>query len=94
MAETKGNIPLSLMLTIAITLTGWGVTFGVCQAKIDTNAKAVERIENQHRLDIEKLETKQSSIDTLLQSINVQLVELNTKVTLILEGKVKKEGTK
>lgn len=92
MAESRTNIPLSVFITIAITLTGWGITFGVCQAKIDTNIKAIERVEKQHHQDIEKIEARQNSIDSLLQSINVQLVELNTKVSLILEGKVKKEN--
>lgn len=71
----------ALIFTILVTLVGWGVTFGVCQQRIETNAR-----------DITKLSTRQDSTDSLLQSINTQLVELNTKMTLLLNGKL--EGNK
>lgn len=75
MEERKVNY--SLIVTGLITVAGWGVTFGVCQNKIEQNAKNIER-----------LETRQVSTDNLLQSINTQLVELNTKMTLLLNGKI------
>lgn len=77
--ENKTNY--ALIFTILVTLVGWGVTFGVCQQRIETNGR-----------DIAKLSTRQDSTDSLLQSINTQLVELNTKMTLLLNGKL--EGTK
>jgi hypothetical protein len=77
--ENKTNY--ALIFTILVTLVGWGVTFGVCQQQIETNGR-----------DIAKLSTRQDSTDSLLQSINTQLVELNTKMTLLLNGKL--EGTK
>lgn len=75
MEEKKVNY--GLIVTVLITVAGWGVTFGVCQNKIEQNAKNIER-----------LETRQVSTDNLLQSINTQLVELNTKMTLLLNGKI------
>ena len=88
--ENKTNY--ALIFTILVTLAGWGVTFGVCQQKIETNGSDIQRIEKQHESDINKLSTRQDSTDGLLQSINSQLVELNTKMTLLLNGKL--EGTK
>ena len=84
--ENKTNY--ALIFTILVTLAGWGVTFGVCQQKIETNGSDIQRIEKQHESDINKLSTRQDSTDSLLQSINSQLVELNTKMTLLLNGKL------
>ena len=89
-SENKTNY--ALIFTIIVTLAGWGVTFGVCQQKIETNVSNIQRIEKQHESDINKLSTRQDSTDGLLQSINSQLVELNTKMTLLLNGKL--DGTK
>ena len=75
MEERKINY--GLILTVIITVAGWSVTFGVCQNKIEQNTKNIER-----------LETRQISTDNLLQSINTQLVELNTKMSLLLNGKI------
>ncbi|MCQ2273060.1 MAG: hypothetical protein MJZ72_09810 [Bacteroidales bacterium] len=84
--ENKTNY--ALIFTILVTLAGWGVTFGVCQQKIETNARDIQRVEKQHENDVTKLSTRQDSTDSLLQSINTQLVELNTKMTLLLNGKL------
>lgn len=88
--ESKTNY--ALIFTILITLAGWGVTFGVCKNQIETNGRDIQRIEKQHENDVQKLSTRQDSTDSLLQSINTQLVELNTKMTLLLNGKL--DGTK
>lgn len=77
-----------IILTLVITIAGYGVTFGVCQNKIDNNQKDIARIERQHASDMEKVNSRQDTIDTLLQSINGQLVELNTKMSLLLNGKI------
>ena len=89
-SENKTNY--ALIFTILVTLAGWGVTFGVCQQKIETNGRDIQHIEKQHETDVRKLSTRQDSTDSLLQSINSQLVELNTKMTLLLNGKL--EGSK
>lgn len=85
-SENKTNY--ALIFTILVTLAGWSVTFGVCQQKIENNGSDIQRIEKQHESDINKLSTRQDSTDGLLQSINSQLVELNTKMTLLLNGKL------
>lgn len=77
--ESK-RVNYGLIATAIITVAGWSVTFGVCQNKIEQNTKNIER-----------LETRQVSTDNLLQSINGQLIELNTKMTLLLNGKINSE---
>ena len=89
-SENKTNY--ALIFTILVTFAGWGVTFGVCQQKTETNGNDIQRIEKQHESDINKLNTRQDNTDGLLRSINSQLVELNTKMTLLLNGKL--DGTK
>lgn len=84
--ETKTNY--ALIFTMLVTLTGWGVTFGVCKNQIETNGRDIQRIEKQHESDVVKLSSRQDSTDSLLQSINSQLVELNTKMSLLLNGKL------
>ena len=84
--ESKTNY--ALIFTILVTLAGWGVTFGVCKNQIETNGRDIQRVEKQHESDIVKLSTRQDSTDRLLQSINTQLVELNTKMSLLLNGKL------
>lgn len=89
MEERKVNY--SLIVTGLITVAGWGVTFGICQNKIEQNTKDIVRIEKNHMMDIDRVETRQASTDNLLQSINGQLIELNTKMTLLLNGKIASE---
>ena len=89
-SENKTNY--ALIFTILVTLAGWGVTFGVCQQKIGANGRDMQQIEREHESGVQRLSTRQDSTDGLLQSINSQLVELNTKMTLLLNGKL--EGSK
>lgn len=86
MEERKVNY--GLIVSVIVTLTGWGVTFGICQNKIEQNTKDIARIEKTHAYDINKLSDRQNNTDALLQSINAQLVELNTKMNLLLNGKI------
>lgn len=83
------NINYSLLLTICITILGWGVTFGTCKNKIDNNARDIQRIEQQQEKEIKKINERQDNSEILLQSINAQLIELNTKMTLLLKGDLK-----
>ena len=87
MTEQKTNY--ALLFTILVTLAGWGVTFGVCKNQIETNARDIERVEAQHEKDIKKISERQDTSEHLLQSINAQLIELNTKMTLLLKGDLK-----
>lgn len=89
--EQEKKINYGLILTAIITVAGWGVTFGVCQNKIEQNTKDISRVERTHSEDVAKINDRQSSTDTLLQSINTQLVELNTKMSLLLNGKIVSE---
>ena len=88
MAESNTRTNYALLFTILITIAGWSVTFGICKNQIETNGRDIQRIEKQHENDIQKLSIRQDSTDGLLQSINSQLVELNTKMTLLLNGKM------
>lgn len=76
------KINYGLIVTLTVTLLGWGVTFGVCQNKIENNTHQIER-----------LEQNQSRTDMSLQQISSQLAGLNAKMDLLLDGRiiVKKE---
>ena len=87
MTENKTNY--ALLFTILVTLAGWGVTFGVCKNKIETNARDIERLVEQHEKDIKSINERQNTSEQLLQSINGQLIELNTKMTLLIKGDLK-----
>lgn len=79
---------LSTLLTFGITLAGCCVTFGICKNKIDQNQKDIEALKTQHKDDINLLLQKQGASDLLLQDISKQLTELNTKVSLLIKGKI------
>ena len=87
MEQNKTNY--ALIFTILVTIAGWSVTFGVCENKIDTNARDIQRIEATHEKNIKKINERQDGSEQLLQSINAQLIELNTKMTLLLQGDLK-----
>lgn len=42
----------------------------------------------QHEIEINELKNRQASTDTILQSINNTLTSLDTKVDLLLQGKI------
>lgn len=86
--ERESKVNYGIILTLLITVAGWGLNYGVCQNKIDQNSKDIARVEQMHKEDVDKLDSRQANTDSLLQSINTQLVELNTKMTLLLNGKI------
>ena len=88
--SNENKTPYAIFLTILITLTGWGVTFGVMQQKSETNARDIERLEKMHNADVARVESKQNDNDALLQSINSQLAALNAKMELLLNGNINK----
>ena len=65
------------LITCAITILGWGVTFGICQNKIENNTREIERLEKQ-----------QNATDGTLQVISNQLAGLNAKMDLLLDGRI------
>lgn len=66
-----------ILITAAITILGWGVTFGICQNKIENNTREIERLEKQ-----------QNTTDGTLQVISNQLAGLNAKMDLLLDGRI------
>lgn len=88
----KQKIPMGLIITITVTLVSWATLWGVTKNKIDVNTRDITRLELKHETDIKKLEDRADNTDCLLQNINAQLIELNTKMTLLLQGQLKKEG--
>ena len=76
MAEEK-KINYGLIITLMITILGWGVTFGVCQNKIENNTR-----------DIERLEQYKVTMDSNTQQIYTQLAGLNAKMDLLLDGRI------
>lgn len=93
---------IQFIITTGITVLGWGVTLGICKNKIEQHSKDIEALKVEHEKDIEKMEAvhnedvkdinkRQNNTDQLLQSINSQLVELNTKMSLLIKGKINVE---
>ena len=66
-----------ILITCAVTILGWGVTFGICQNKIENNTREIERLEKQ-----------QTATDGTLQVISNQLAGLNAKMDLLLDGRI------
>lgn len=75
MDDKKANY--GFLITCAVTILGWGVTFGICQNKIENNTRQIARLEQQ-----------QSKSDSTLMIISNQLAGLNTKVDLLLDGRI------
>lgn len=71
------KINTGLAITIIVTVLGWGVTFGVCQNKIENNTKEIARLEKQY-----------DRTDATIQNINSQLAGLNAKMDLLLDGRL------
>ena len=77
MAEKQKIINYGLIISLMITILGWGVTFGVCQNKIENNTR-----------DIERLEQYKATMDSNTQQIYTQLAGLNAKMDLLLDGRI------
>jgi hypothetical protein len=71
------KINYGLAVTILVTVLGWGVTFGVCQNKIENNTREIQR-----------LEQSATRTDGSMTQINAQLAGLNAKMDLLLDGRV------
>lgn len=71
------KINYGLAVTILVTVLGWGVTFGVCQNKIENNTREIQR-----------LEQSATRTDGAMTQINAQLAGLNAKMDLLLDGRV------
>lgn len=72
------DIDFKTAFPILVTIGGWCMTIGMYCTKI----KQCER-------DIINLKDNQNDMNVLLQSIEKQLVELNTKMSLLIKGQIK-----
>lgn len=72
---------LKTLINFAITVGGWCVMIGVYTAKI-----------KQHEQEIQDLRERQNSTEELLKNIDKQLTEVNTKMSLLLQGRINFEG--
>lgn len=79
---------VGIVITLITTFAGWGVTFGICKSKIEENEQDIKELKEQQKTDVANLMQKQNNTDNLLQGINAQLIELNTKMSLLLKGKI------
>lgn len=77
----KEKVNYGLVVTLVVTILGWGVTFGVCQNKIEN-----------HTREISRLEQNQSRTDNALILINSQLAGLNAKMDLLIDGRISSKG--
>lgn len=66
------------LIQLGITIAGWCVMVGVYTQKI-----------KQHDKDIAEIKSRQDTTEHLLKSIDNNLASLNTKVDLLLNGKIK-----
>lgn len=80
-----------LVLTLCITLCGCALTFGITQNKVENNTKQIDKLELTHEKDIDALKEQQKQTDALLQSMNNNLASINTKLDLLVEGKLKQD---
>lgn len=61
------KINYSLLITCAVTILGWGVTFGICQNKIESNAREIERLEQKlSKTETANNEKEHAKMDLLL----------------------------
>ena len=79
---------VGIVITLIVTVAGWGVTFGVCKNQIEDNKDDIRELKEQQKTDVKMLLEKQNATDQILQEITRQLVELNTKMSLLLKGKI------
>lgn len=77
------------IVSLGITIAGWGVTFGIMKQKVSQNEKAIAELKQDFKDELAKVESKQTATDNLLLAINNNLTDLNTKVGLLLDNKIK-----
>lgn len=69
---------LKEIFTLLVTIGGWCVSIGLYIGKIKSLEKEMSEVKN-----------RQTKTDELLLNISNQLAELNSKVGLLIQGKVK-----
>lgn len=87
MKEFRKELLLVLLIPVASSL----VTIGICKNQIDNNTQNIAELKVYHDNDIKDVNTRVDQSNIILQSINNNLAELNTKVSLLIDGKIKIE---
>lgn len=77
MGEEK-KINYGLIVSLGLSILSCGITFGVCQNKIENNSR-----------EIQEIRARQIVNDRDTREINKNLAELNAKMDLLLQGKIK-----
>lgn len=85
--EFKNSLLIALLIP---TLSGC-ITLGICKNQLDSNTIAIEKLKSYHDADIKEVNNRVDQNNIILQSINNNLAELNTKVSLLIDGKIKIE---
>ena len=96
--ELKVNV-IGLGLSLAIALCTVASSYGICKTQIEHNAQQIEsvKVENEKQLiqvrteinqKIESQDARISEQSVILQSINNNLASMNTKVDLLVQGKI------
>ena len=78
----------NFLFTIGVNLVSWGVMLGVYKTKITNNEHEIKELKEETDRRLEALSERQNKTDTILQSINNNLTELNTKMDLLVKGKL------
>ena len=87
MKEFRKDLLLVLLIPVASSL----VTIGICKNQIDNNTQNIAELKMYHDNDIKDVNSRVDQSNIILQSINNNLAELNTKVSLLIDGKIKIE---
>lgn len=77
-----------LLLVLIVPVVSCCITFGICKNQLDNNTKQIENIKIYHDNDIKEINNRVDQNNIILQSINNNLAELNTKVSLLIDGKI------
>lgn len=75
-------------LTLGANILIWGIAIGMFKTRVSTLEDKVNDIKRQYVSDIESIKKMQNSTDKILMSINDQIVSLNVKMGLLMEGKI------
>lgn len=78
-----------LLLILLIPVLSACVTIGICKNQLDNNTQQIAELKSYHDADIKDVNNKVDQNNIILQSINNNLAELNTKVSLLIDGKIK-----
>lgn len=76
------------LLSIAITVGGWCVMFGVYKQKIKNQEEELKELKETHKKDIDVINARFIAQDSKYDAINDKLSDLGTKMDLLLAGRI------